>query len=175
MIALLVAVSLLAPIAQPPSTADAPSVLYFVSESTAVHAEPALRSATTGKLRPFDIVTGRPLNDWLLIETSSTGLECGWIPLVAENVIHVPIDALKRRVFHARETRWPDRVKLDVARGQVRKGFTADQVKLALGDPTAKELVRAGESVTETWTYLDRRIAFSHTGVSTIERLEPRR
>ncbi len=172
---LLFAVSLLAPGAQSPSTAEAPAVLYLVSAPTAVHAEPTARSRTTGKLQPFDIVTGRQVDQWFLIESSSGGPESGWIPLLPENVVHGSLDAVKRRVFHARRARWPDRVKMDVVRGHVRAGFTADQVSLALGDPVSKELVGTGDSATETWTYQDRRIAFSHTGVSAIELLEPQR
>lgn len=150
-------------------------MLYLVSAPTSVHAEPAVRSRTTARLRPFDIVTGQQSGNWLRIESSSGGVDSGWIPLVPENVIREPLDTLKRRVFHVNQTRWPDRVKLDIVRGQVRTGFTADQVKLALGDPVTKELVGAGENVTETWIYQDRRIAFSHTGVSTIEPVEPQR
>lgn len=171
---LLLVVSLFASGGQAPADAGDP-VLYLVSAPTSVHAEPARRSRTTGKLRPFDIVMGRKVNDWLLIEGAGEGLEGGWIPFVGENVIHAPIDAIKRRVFRVSQTRWPEHVKLDVVRGRVRTGFTADQVKLALGDPVAKELVRSGENVTEAWIYQDRRIAFSHTGVSTIEPIEPQR
>jgi hypothetical protein len=160
---------------QAPPLPDGPVVLYFVSADTPVHVAPHGRTKSTGRLRPFDVVTGRTSGAWLMIETASGGFEEGWIPFVPENVINAPLDTLKRRMFHVRQARWPDRVKLDVARGQIRAGFTGDQVQLALGDPITKELVRDGDNVTETWVYQDRRVAFSHTGVSTIEILESQR
>ncbi len=169
------AVSLLTSSAHLPSAVDGPPVLYLVSESTPVRADPTLVSRTTGKLRPFDIVTGRQVNDWLMIESSSGEVESGWIPLRQENVIRGSLETVKRRVFYAGQSRWPDHVKMDVIRGRVQTGFTATQVQLALGDPVDKQLVGTGDDVTETWIYQDTRIAFTHRGVSTIEPYGPHR
>ena len=52
-------------------------------------------------------------------------------------------------------------------------GLHGHQVKLALGDPLRKSLRRSADDVAEEWTYSDRRIVFSHTGVATIESLDP--
>jgi hypothetical protein len=159
-------------VAVPATVPQTPCVRYLVSEPTTVRVAPADRARAVAKLKRFDIVTGCDVvAGWLHVEASSAGVAAGWIPLVADNVITVTLDTLKRRIFRIERMRWSERIKVDIARGRIRNGFTADQVQLALGEPLNKQLVHAGENVSETWIYDDRRVTFSHTGVRAVEDL----
>jgi hypothetical protein len=152
----------------------APQVLYVVSEAVQMRVEPDLRSRAIAKLKPYDIVGGRQLiTGWLRVDgaTVDAAGESGWIQVAPDNLVTTTLEALKVRMFRVQETRWPDRIKMDVVRGRIRPGFTGNQVQLALGDPLRKSLRQSGSGVTEEWIYEDRRIVFSHTGVATIEAL----
>ncbi len=158
------------------ASVDAPRVLYVVSEAVTVRVDPSARSRAMSKLQPYDVVSGRQLVEgWLQVdEVSESGTGgTGWIPVAPENLVTTSLEALKRRVFRVQLTKWPDRIKMDVVRGRIRQGFTANQVQLALGDPLRKSLRPAGDGVAEEWTYDDRRIVFSNTGVAAIEFLIP--
>lgn len=151
-------------------------VFYLIVDTTVLRAEPHARARSVRKLKRYDVLAGREMvAGWLRVDGASVGHEDGWIPIERENVLKGPLETLKRRLFRVQEAKWPDRVKLDVARGRIRPGFTADQVPLALGDPRLKELQRTGTSVAEAWTYEDQRVVFSHTGVRAIEPLTPER
>jgi len=159
------------------ASVDAPRVLYVVSEAVTVRSDPDARSRSIFKLQPYDVVSGRQLVDgWLKVDKAAAdgAGETGWIPVAPDNLVTATLETLKRRVFRAQLTKWPDRVKMDVVRGRIRQGFTADQVQLALGDPLRKSLQGSAGGVSEEWTYYDRRIVFSHTGVATIESLPDR-
>jgi hypothetical protein len=164
-------------VAVPQEPVDAPRVLYVISEAVSMRAGPDAKSRAITRLKPFDVVSGRQLVEgWLHVDaaTITTPGDFGWIPLAADNIVTVPLESLKARVFRVQQTKWPDRIKLDVVRGRIREGFTGDQVQLALGDPIRKELRETGNDVAEAWTYEGRRIVFSHSGVTTIEELSIR-
>jgi len=159
------------------TSVGAPRVLYVVSEAVTGRAEPDLRSPALFRLRPYDVVSGRQLaKGWLKVDPATLAgtAESGWIPVAPDDLVTTTLEELQRRVFRVQQTKWPDRVKMDVVRGRIRLGFTAIQVQLALGDPQSKALRRAADDVAEEWTYDDRRIVFSHTGVAAIELLEDR-
>ena len=159
------------------TSVDARKVLYVVSEAVTAREDPDQRSRAVFKLQPYDVVSGRQLVEgWLKVDgaTVEGSAEPGWIPVAPENLVAVSIETLKGRVFRVQQTRWPERIKMDVVRGHIRPGFTAHQVKVALGDPLSKSLRRSADGVAEEWTYADRRVVFSHTGVSAIELLEDR-
>ena len=141
-------------------------VYYLAVDTTILRAAPDESAPRVGKLRRFDVVTGREvLAGWLRVD----GDEDAWLAIERENVVRGPFHTISRRIFHARAANWPERVKVDVARGLIRPGFTANQVRLALGEPVARTLEQSGNSVNETWTYSDRRVRFSHRGVREIE------
>jgi hypothetical protein len=145
-----------------------------VSEAVQMRVEPDLRSRAIAKLKPYDIVGGRQLiTGWLRVDGATVDVagESGWIQVAPDNLVTTTLEALKVRMFRVQETKWPDRIKMDVVRGRIRPGFTGNQVQLALGDPLRKSLRQNGSDVTEEWIYEDRRIVFSHTGVATIEAL----
>jgi hypothetical protein len=159
------------------TSVDAPKVLYVVSEAVTARADPDLQSRAVFTLRPYDVVSGRQLTaGWLKVDgaTVAGAAEPGWIPVSPDDLVTTTLEALKGRVFRVQQTKWPERVKMDVVRGRIRPGFTALQVQLALGDPLRKSLRRSADDVAEEWTYYDRRIVFSHTGVATIESLQDR-
>jgi hypothetical protein len=152
----------------------APRVLYVVSESVQMRIDPDPRSRAISRLKPYDVVAGRQLVEgWLKIDeaTVAAGGESGWIQIAPENLVTTTLEALKFRMFRVQQTKWADRIKMDVVRGRIRAGFTANQVQLALGDPVRKSLRQTANDVWEEWTYHDRRIVFSHTGVTAIESL----
>ena len=158
------------------TSVDAPKVLYVVSEAVTARADPDARSRAVFTLQPYDVVSGRQLvAGWLKVDeaTVAGAAEPGWIPVSPDNLVTTTLEALKGRVFRVQQTKWPERIKMDVVRGRIRPGFTAIQVQLALGDPLRKSLRRSADDVAEEWTYADRRIVFSHTGVATIESLIP--
>jgi hypothetical protein len=150
----------------------APQMLYIVSEAVQMRVEPDLRSRAIANLRPYDIVGGRELiNGWLRVDGATVGAagESGWIQVAPDNLVTTTLEALKVRMFRVQETKWPDWIKMEVVRGRIRRGFTGNQVWLALGDPLRKSLRQNGSDVTEEWIYEERRILFSHTSVATIE------
>jgi hypothetical protein len=150
----------------------APQMLYIVSEAVQMRVEPDLRSRAIAKLRPDDNVGGRELiNGWLRVDGATVGAagESGWIQVAPDNLVTTTLEALKVRMFRVQETKWPDWIKMEVVRGRIRRGFTGNQVRLALGDPLRKSLRQNGSDVTEEWIYEERRILFSHTSVATIE------
>ena len=162
--------SLLAILALGPSSAvdeSAPvTLLYVIVEATTIRDQPDVKAKAVAKLQRYDIVSGKEaVPGWLQIEA-------GWVPLVAENVVYGPLESLRLRLFRIQHTKWSESIKLDVARGIVRPGFTGQQVQLALGDPLKKELRHVGGDVGEEWTYRERRVLFNHTGVRTIEPLQ---
>lgn len=167
---------LLAPVPAAPAPTVAPGerVLYLVSTATPVRAEPSVRSRTIARLRTFDIVAGRETTPgWLELEASSDDEpHGGWIPFATADAVAGTMEQLRYRLFRVRETKWPDQVKIEVARGHIHKGYSGLQVQLALGDPLSKALRHTGTDVAEAWTYRDRRIIFSHEGVALIEPLE---
>jgi hypothetical protein len=158
------------------ASVDARPVLYVVSEAVTVRVDPNARSGAMFKLQPYDVVSGRQLvAGWLRVDgaTAAGAGESGWIPVAPDDLVTTTLEALQGRVFRVQQTNWPERIKMDVVRGRVRQGFTANQVQLALGDPLRKSLRPSAGGVAEEWTYEDRRIVFSHTGVAAIESLIP--
>jgi hypothetical protein len=159
------------------TSVDAPKVLYVVSEALTARVDPDQRSRAVFKLQPYQVVSGRQLVEgWLRVDqaTVAGATEPGWIPVAADDLVTTSLEALQGRVFRVQQTRWPNRIKMDVVRGRIREGFTANQVKVALGDPLRKSLRHSASDVAEEWTYADRRIVFSHTGVAAIEPLQDR-
>jgi hypothetical protein len=159
------------------TSVDAPRVLYVVSEAVTARVDPNARSRAIFKLQPYDVVSGRQLVEgWLQLDraTAAGAGETGWIPVAADDLVTTTLEALKGRVFRVQQTKWPDRIKMDIVRGRIRQGFTANQVQLALGDPLRKALRHSAGGVAEEWIYDDRRIVFSHAGVTTIESLQNR-
>jgi hypothetical protein len=171
-VALLLALSsfLSTPTAEPVPGA----VFYLIVDSTSIRSQPDAKAPSVSKLGRFDVVSGREtVKGWLQIDgATSESAQAGWVALIPENIVRGPLESLKVRVFRVRNTKWPERVKLDVLRGHVREGFTGDQVRFALGDPVKKELRHSGNDVAEEWVYPDRRILFSHTGVRAIELID---
>jgi hypothetical protein len=161
-----------APQAPAPVRAE-PRVLYLIGETTPMHAAPDRRAPVLSRLAVFDIVTGfEEVPGWLHVNASTgQASELGWIQILAEHTVKGTLEAMKYRLFRAQHTEWPKSVRLAVVRGQIRRGFTGDQVKLALGDPVRKDLRRTGDDVNEEWLYADKRVIFSHEGVAAIERL----
>jgi hypothetical protein len=146
-------------------------LLYLIVDPTVMRAEPHAAARTVAKLKRFDIVSGREMvTGWLQVDGGATVVagELGWVPLARENLVRGPLEMLRGRLFRVQHTKWPDRIKLDVIRGRIREGFTADQVRLALGDPIRRELRETAGDVAEEWLYEDRRVLFSHTGVRVI-------
>lgn len=161
-------------VAQAPSNARAePRVLYLIGETTSMHAAPDRRAPVLTRLATFEIVSGtQEVPGWLHVNASTgQAAELGWIPIRAEHTVKGTLEAMKYRLFRAQHTKWSKSIRLDVVRGQIRKGFTGDQVKLALGDPVRKDLRSSGNAVHEEWLYRDRRVIFSSTGVVAIEPL----
>ena len=112
--------------------ADAPKVLYVVSEPVTARADPDQRSRAVFKLEAYDVVSGRQLVEgWLKVDEATVegSAEPGWIPVAPENLVTTSLEALKGRVFRVQQTKWPERIKMDVVRGRIRPGFTAHQVK----------------------------------------------
>lgn len=146
-------------------------LLYLVSETTATRSEPDSKAREVSKLKSFDIVCGREAAPgWLQIELTTGAAGSGeWIPLDTDNVVSGTMEALRHRLLRAREAKWPERVRLEVARGHIRKGFTAEQVRLALGDPRRKDLRHGPTGMAEEWTYDSLRVVLSHRGVIVIE------
>jgi hypothetical protein len=158
------------------TSVEAPKVLYVVSEAVTGRANPNGQARAVFTLRPYDVVSGRQLAaGWLKVDeaTVAGAAEPGWIPVAPDDLVTTTLEALKGRVFRVQQTKWPERIKMDVVRGRIRTGFTAHQVQLALGDPLRKALRVSAGDVAEEWTYHDRRIVFSHTAVATIESLIP--
>jgi hypothetical protein len=162
---------LLALVAQGPAPPSATGeVVYLVTETTAIRAEPSPRASRVGRLHRFDVVSGREtVAGWLHIGSPGPAAGGGWIPIARENVVAGTMAQTRARLFRIQQAKWSTRIKIDVARGLVRRGYTAAQVLLALGDPVHKDLRHVGADVTEAWTYPDRRIIFSHTAVTAIE------
>lgn len=136
-----------------------------------MRASPDGRAPVLSRLQSFDIVSGtQDVPGWLHVDASTgTASALGWIPIEAEHTVAGTLEAMKYRLFRAQLTKWPKATRLAVVRGQIRKGFTGDQVKLALGDPIRKDLRGSGNAVNEEWLYRDRRVVFSSTGVVAIE------
>ena len=172
---LVAALSVGAGLPPPLSNDDLPQVMYVVAADVSVRAEPHAKSHAIAKLKPFDVVSGQEaVQGWLRIDAAAYAASAGngWIPLARDNVVAASLEVLRRRALRVQQTRWPDRIKIDVLRGRIRKGFTAGQVQLALGDPVRKDLRHAANDVTEVWTYDVVRVVFSHTAVAAIEELK---
>lgn len=143
-------------------------VYYLIADTTPLRAAPDRTAPTLRKLKQYELVAGREIfAGWLRVD----GHEHGWIAIARENIVTGPLQTLRRRLFRVQAAKWPDAVKRDVARGRIRHGFTADQVRLALGDPLSATLEGSGNTLGEAWTYPDRRVLFSQTGVRAIEPL----
>jgi hypothetical protein len=163
---------LLAALAQASVAAPAADeVLYLVSKSTAIQAEPHDGARRIGRLHRFDVVSGREaVRGWLRLDPSAAVSGAGgWIRIARENIVAGTGEALRSRLFRIQQTKWPTRVKVDVARGVIRRGYTAEQVQLALGDPVRKDLRHRNGDVTESWTYADCVVVFSHSAVAGVE------
>jgi hypothetical protein len=171
---LVATLSLGAGLPSPLSSDDLPQVLYVVAADVSVRAEPHAKSHAIAKLKPFDVVSGQEaVQGWLRIDAAAYAASTGngWIPLARDNVVAASLEVLRTRALRVQHTNWPDRIKIEVLRGRIRKGFTADQVQLALGDPLRKELRHTANDVTEVWTYDVVRVVFSHTAVAAVEQL----
>jgi len=153
-------------------------LLYLVSATTATRSEPDSRARHVSKLKAFDIVSGREAAaGWLQIDltTGAADAQGQWIPIEPDNVVTGTMEALKYRVGKGQQTRWPERVRLDVARGRIRHGFSAEQVRLALGDPRSKALRHESTGMAEEWTYDTLCVVLSRRGVIAIEAIPLRR
>lgn len=56
---------------------------------------------------------------------------------------------------------WPAPVQAQVIRGEIAPGFTADQVRVALGDPDRVWSRTTADGTSEVWSYRDRGPKFS--------------
>src|SRR5687768_9906812 len=101
------------------------AVFYLIVDPTTIRSEPDPKAPSVSKLQRFDVVTGKEaVKGWLQVEgATSESAQPGWVLLVPENVVRGPLESLKVRVIRVRNTKWPERVKLDVLRGHVREGF----------------------------------------------------
>lgn len=152
-------------------------LLYLVARTTATRAEPHGRAREVAKLKAFDIVSGtEAVSGWLRIDltTGTADTQGQWLAIEPENLVNGTIEALKYRVSKAQQSRWPERVRLDVARGRIRYGFSAEQVRLALGDPRTKALLHASREPAEEWSYETVRVVISTRGVTEIRPIPQR-
>lgn len=162
---------------RPLPVAPAAHVLYVVDHATPTYAAPAAHGRELAKLKAFDIVSGtEAAPGWLQIEatTASADAQGQWLAIDPENVVSGSLDGLKYRIAKAQLAKWPERVRLDIARGRIRYGFTAEQVRLALGDPRSTELLGSTSEPAEAWSYETMRVVVSMRGVTDIRPIPQR-
>lgn len=90
------------------------------------------------------------------VATEGTGKGCG------------VVDSSKIRTLVRRYNGWNDRVLALVACGQVRRGFTADQARAALGDPVS--VLPQTETGAEVWVYGDLKLTIRDGRVASVGR-----
>lgn len=162
--------------AQEAVSRPASQLVYLLVARTPVRSAPSLDAPIVAELQPLDVLLGEErIAGWIRIVGGAFDVEASgdlWLPVVRDNVLSDDFERIQRRTAKLRFVDWPLAVKIDVMRGVVRPGFTAAQVRLAIGDPREKLLREEDGDVFETWRYPDRLIVFSHTSVESVEKLE---
>jgi hypothetical protein len=79
-----------------------------------------------------------------------------------------PVGAVKIRALLKRYGAWEDQVLASVACGQVRTGFTVDQVRAAVGMP--ESVLRRGAASEERWVYQDMTLTIENGRVTEVHR-----
>jgi hypothetical protein len=79
-----------------------------------------------------------------------------------------PVGAAKVRALLKRYGNWDDQVLASVACGQVRAGFTVDQVRAAVGMP--ESVLRHGAAGEEQWMYHDMTLTIENGRVTEVQR-----
>jgi hypothetical protein len=79
-----------------------------------------------------------------------------------------PVGAAKIRALLKRYGGWEDQVLASVACGQVRTGFTVDQVRAAVGMP--ESVLRHGAAGEEQWVYQDMTLTIENGRVTQVQR-----
>ena len=162
---------------RPLPVAPAGTVLYVVDRTTPTYAAPDAHGRELAKLKAFDIVSGtEAAPGWLQIDATSASADVQgrWLAIDRENIVSGSLDGLKYRIARAQLARWPERVRLDIARGRIRYGFSAEQVRLALGDPRSTEPTRSTSEPAEAWSYDTMRVVVSMRGVTDIRPMPQR-
>jgi len=78
-----------------------------------------------------------------------------------------PVGAAKVRALLKRYGNWDDQVLASVACGQVRAGFTVDQVRAAVGMP--ESVLRHGAAGEEQWVYQDMTLTIENGRVTEVQ------
>jgi len=79
-----------------------------------------------------------------------------------------PVGAAKVRALVKRYGNWDDQVLASVVCGQVRNGFTVDQVRAAVGMP--ESVLRKGPGGEEQWVYHDMTLTIQNGRVTEVHR-----
>ncbi len=154
---------------------DEPTDISFVAAvPMVVRAEPSAAAPVVGKLAPADIVmVYRAQAGWLRVDLLDKNNTKGWIAtqdkdgMIPESWLDVRVRASKMA-----QKPWPQATKIDMLRKRVRVGFTEEQVRLALGDPTTKASDETATGVVSAWAYPGRIVTFKAGKVQSIKTIE---
>jgi len=157
--------------APPPPTLGA--ICYLIDASAAFHADASTSSPTLATLAPLDVVqVVKAEPGWLQIETLENPPRRGWIRATKENLIPDDWFSTRLRLAAAKRAGWPAAVQADVARKNVRIGFTLEQVTAALGDPLRHTSEETAEGITDVLVFRGQVITLKGGSVAKIERVE---
>jgi hypothetical protein len=156
-------------------------VVYLVTTAGPAFEKPDPTSTRVGAVKPtLGLLVYQTTTGWVqvgLVENGeSNTFPRGWIRGDPANLIKGDQLTVPMRTVKMKGKAWTAATQLAILRGQVRIGFTKEQVEIARGDAGGgeprKESEETAAGVTETWTYPDAIYTFTGGRVSKIKKIE---
>jgi hypothetical protein len=156
-------------------------VVYLVTASEPAYEKPDVTSKRVGALKQANVglLVFGTVEGWVWVGLPwSDTFERGWIRGNPANLIKGDQLTVPGREVRMKDKKWPAALRLDILRGNVRLGFTKEQVEIArdvsigTDDDPRKESEETAAGVTEVWTYPDAVYTFNSGKVVKIKKIE---
>ena len=160
----------------PPTVPADKSIPYLVTAPTVARKTPESGATIVNRFQPLQVIEILEIVlGWARVRPATgaaENTEQGWIAANPDNLIADDLFSAVLRFVQVQEKSWPTTVKIDIIKRHARVGFTKEQVRLALGDPSMVATEETAGGTTEVWTYPSRTISFKGERVAAIRTIE---
>jgi hypothetical protein len=155
------------------------TILYLISEPAKLRATDSPTARVVEEMQPIRTIRLLKWTEgWVQLGwregAPDAPLRCGWLPTEGPikdnpNVLGSDLLRISRTQVDLQQRSWPLAVKADILRGRPRVGFTAEQVIMAIGQPSSKFERESSTGTVEVWSYSGRAVVFANGKVLQID------
>jgi hypothetical protein len=143
-------------------------ISYVVTVTTPVRREPARTAPAIATMQPLDMMAVEKVFANWVCGTLTKADTRGCVPAIRANLLPRGFGDATITNAMISVNKWPLAIRLDVLRRKARIGFTAQQVRLAVGDPLQMTQSETATGMREIWLYQSQTIAFVNGKVAEI-------